>query len=31
MQAASPLQNEIFDVEVVSPHFIDPENARVRA
>ena len=31
MHAASPLVNEIAEVEIVSPHFIDPENLRVRA
>jgi sarcosine oxidase subunit alpha len=31
MQAAFPLGPETIDVEIVSPHFIDPENARVRA
>ena len=31
MHAASPLHQEIVEVEVVSPHFVDPENARVRA
>jgi len=30
MHAAYPLANEIVEIEVVSPHFIDPENARVR-
>jgi sarcosine oxidase subunit alpha len=31
MHAAFPLHNEIVEVEVVSPHFVDPENVRVRA
>jgi sarcosine oxidase subunit alpha len=31
MQAASPLHRERVEVEIVSPHFVDPENARVRA
>ncbi len=31
MHAASPLHDEIVEVEVVSPHFVDPENVRVRA
>jgi sarcosine oxidase subunit alpha len=31
MRAVFPLANETVDIEVVSPHFIDPENARVRA
>jgi methylglutamate dehydrogenase subunit C len=31
LSAASPLHNEVVDVEIVSPHFVDPENARVRA
>ena len=31
MQASFPLHTEIVDVEIVSPHFIDPENVRVRA
>ncbi len=30
MQAASPLHGALVDVEIVSPHFVDPENARVR-
>ncbi|MCC7275865.1 MAG: sarcosine oxidase subunit alpha family protein [Alphaproteobacteria bacterium] len=29
--AAFPLKDEAVEVEIVSPHFIDPENARVRA
>ncbi len=31
MHAAYPLANEIVEVEITSPHFIDPENLRVRA
>jgi methylglutamate dehydrogenase subunit C len=31
MQAASPLHGELVEVEIVSPHFVDPENQRVRA
>jgi len=31
MQAAFPLKNELTEVEIVSPYFVDPENARVRA
>lgn len=31
LQAAFPLKNESTEVEIVSPHFVDPENARVRA
>ncbi len=31
MQAASPLHGALVDVEIVSPHFVDPENARVRS
>ncbi len=31
LQAAFPLKNETTDVEIVSPHFVDPENVRVRA
>jgi sarcosine oxidase subunit alpha len=30
MQAASPLHGALVEVEIVSPHFVDPENARVR-
>ena len=30
MTATSPLHGEAVEVEIVSPHFIDPENARVR-
>jgi sarcosine oxidase subunit alpha len=30
MQSSDPLRGEIFDVEIVSPHFVDAENARVR-
>ena len=26
-----PLKNETVAVEIVSPHFVDPENLRVRA
>jgi len=29
--ASSPIHNETTEVEIVSPHMIDPENARVRA
>ena len=29
--AAFPLQDEAVEVEISSPHFVDPENARVRA
>ncbi|MGE0715607.1 MAG: sarcosine oxidase subunit alpha family protein [Alphaproteobacteria bacterium] len=29
--ASFPLKDEAVDVEIVSPHFIDPENERVRA
>jgi sarcosine oxidase subunit alpha len=31
LDAAFPLKNETVAVEIVSPHFIDPENQRVRA
>jgi len=31
LYAAYPLLNEMVELEVVSPHFHDPENARVRA
>jgi sarcosine oxidase subunit alpha len=31
MHAASPLFNEAVEVEILSPHFVDPENLRVRA
>jgi sarcosine oxidase subunit alpha len=31
MHAASPLFSESVEVEITSPHFIDPENLRVRA
>ena len=30
MQAAFPLLDETVEVEIVSPHFVDPENHRVR-
>jgi len=30
MQAAFPLLEETVEVEITSPHFVDPENARVR-
>ena len=29
--AASPMHNEAYDVEIVSPHHLDPDNIRVRA
>ncbi len=31
LDAAFPLRNETVAVEIVSPHFVDPENLRVRA
>ncbi|HEY3846843.1 MAG TPA: sarcosine oxidase subunit alpha family protein [Acetobacteraceae bacterium] len=31
LQAAFPLKGEAAEVEIVSPHFVDPENTRVRA
>ena len=31
LTAASPLHGENVAVEIVSPHFVDPENLRVRA
>ncbi|HSU06486.1 MAG TPA: sarcosine oxidase subunit alpha family protein [Acetobacteraceae bacterium] len=31
LDAAFPLKNEVVAVDVVSPHFVDPENVRVRA
>jgi sarcosine oxidase subunit alpha len=31
LQSAFPLKSETTDVEIVSPHFIDPDNTRVRA
>jgi heterotetrameric sarcosine oxidase alpha subunit len=31
LHAAFPLRNETIEVEMVSPHFVDPENLRVRA
>ncbi|HEX5328042.1 MAG TPA: glycine cleavage T C-terminal barrel domain-containing protein, partial [Acetobacteraceae bacterium] len=31
LQASFPLRHEAVAVEIVSPHFVDPENARVRA
>ena len=31
LYAAYPLKNETVEVEITSPHHIDPENARVRA
>ena len=31
MFATSPLHNEIVEVEITSPHHVDPENRRVRA
>ena len=30
MTATSPLHGESVEVEILSPHFVDPENARVR-
>ena len=30
MQAAFPLLDETVEVEITSPHFVDPENTRVR-
>lgn len=30
VQAADPLRNRHFEVEIVSPHFIDPEGERLR-
>ena len=30
MQASNPLKGELVDIEIVSPHFVDAENARVR-
>ena len=30
LYAAYPLKNEVVEVEVTSPHHVDPENARVR-
>jgi sarcosine oxidase subunit alpha len=30
MQASSPLHRETIDIEIVSPHFVDAENERVR-
>lgn len=30
VQAADPLRNRYFEVEIVSPHFIDPEGERLR-
>ena len=29
--AVSPIHDESTDVEIVSPHMLDPENSRVRA
>jgi sarcosine oxidase subunit alpha len=29
--AASPIHDEVTEIEIVSPHMLDPENARVRA
>jgi len=29
--ATFPLKNEVVEVEITSPHHVDPENARVRA
>jgi glycine cleavage system aminomethyltransferase T len=31
MFATSPLHNEVVEVEITSPHHVDPENRRVRA
>jgi sarcosine oxidase subunit alpha len=31
LRAVNPLKNEEVEVEVVSPHFIDPEGERLRA
>jgi sarcosine oxidase subunit alpha len=31
MRAVSPLHGESVEVDIVSPHFVDPENRRVRA
>ena len=31
VRAVNPLQNEEIDVEIVSPHFVDPEGERLRA
>jgi hypothetical protein len=31
MYATYPLKNEVVEVEVCSPHHVDPENLRVRA
>ncbi|BBK44952.1 sarcosine oxidase subunit alpha [Allostella vacuolata] len=31
LQASFPLHGESVEVEICSPHFVDPENARVRA
>jgi sarcosine oxidase subunit alpha len=31
LRAVNPLMNEEVEVEVVSPHFIDPEGERLRA
>jgi sarcosine oxidase subunit alpha len=29
--AASPIHDERIEVEILSPHLVDPENTRVRA
>ena len=29
--ARAPMFDEVYDVEIVSPHHLDPENVRVRA
>jgi sarcosine oxidase subunit alpha len=31
LMAASPIHDELTEIEIVSPHMLDPENARVRA
>ncbi len=31
LAAADPLRDSLVDVEITSPHFVDPENTRVRA
>ncbi|MGQ0676163.1 MAG: glycine cleavage T C-terminal barrel domain-containing protein, partial [Rhodospirillales bacterium] len=31
LHASFPLKNETVEVEIVSPHHVDPENERVRA